>query len=398
MKIRFKALALAGAMLLGGVTALRAETVRFWYHVDNPANPMTGLVQKFQQSNPGITVEAENIPWNSYYDNLYTALVGGNAPDAAMVKLFAQPRLVEMGALEPLDGFLAKWPGRGEILDNLWKLNAGPDGKQFYLPIQYVVLYLYYRADLFAAAGLQPPATCDEFRAAAKALTRAPDTYGFGLRGGRGGWDQWGSFVFSRGAKLEKGGLTTPQAIAANQWLLDMFQKDRSIPPSAPNDGFQEITAAFKAGRTAMTIHHIGSATDLVAALGDKVSAVPVPKCDGQAWTSFGDESLAIFSSARNKEATWKWLAFLAEPANNVDFVKATAQLPVTKTGSGSWTGHPRRFVDATLNSLPFAAVLPPTSATADFVNTEWQTAMQQALTGRITSEAMMKRLEEPFR
>ena len=47
----------------------------------------------------------------------------------------------------------------------------GPDGKQYYLPIQYVVLYLYYRADLFEAAGLKPPKTCEEFRAAAKALT-----------------------------------------------------------------------------------------------------------------------------------------------------------------------------------------------------------------------------------
>ena len=80
-----------------------------------------------------------------------------------------------------------------------------------------------------------------------------------------------------------------------------------------------------------------------------------------------------------------------------MEFVKATNQMPVTRSGSDNWTGHEKRFVDATLQSLPFAHVLPQTSATADFVNTDWQTAMQQALTGQITSEAMMERLQGLF-
>jgi len=181
-----------------------AETGRFWDHFGDPENPMGDLV----------------------------------APDAAMVKLFAQPRLLEMGALEPLGAKIDGWAGKADLLDNLLELNKGPDGQQYYLPIQYVVLYLYYRADLFEAAGLTPPKTCDEFRDAAIKLTKAPTTYGFGLRGGKGGWDQWGAFVLSQGAKLEPGGLTTPQAIAANQWLIDLFQKDKVIPASAPNDGF----------------------------------------------------------------------------------------------------------------------------------------------------------------
>lgn len=385
-----------GAVLATVLPANAAETVRFWYHFDNPENPMSELIAKFEAANPDITIEAENIPWNSYYDNLYTALIGGNAPDSAMVKLFAQPRLLEMGMLEPIGAQIDAWPGKADLLDGLLDLNKGPDGEAYYLPIQYVTLYLYYRADLLEAAGIQPPKTCDEFRVAAKALSSG-DTYGFGFRGGKGGWDQWGTFVMSRGARLEPGGLDTPEAIAANQWLVDMFREDKSIPPSAPNDGFQEIIGAFKAGRTAMTIHHIGSSNDLVAALGDKVSAVPVPACDGTAWTSYGDESLAIFANSSVKDAAWKWISFLAEGQNNVDFVKATNQMTVTRSGSENWTNHEKRFVDATVQSLPFAHVLPQTSATADFVNTEWQTAMQQALTGQITSEQMMQRLQGLF-
>lgn len=393
-----KAMALGAALAASAaLSQAKAETVRFWYHFDNPANPMADLVKKFEAANPGITIQAENVPWNSYYDNLYTSLVGGNAPDAAMVKLFAQPRLVEMGALEPIGDKIDAWKGKADLLDNVLELNKGPDGTQYYLPIQYVVLYLYYRSDLFQAAGLQPPKTCEDFRNAAIKLTKAPDTYGFGLRGGKGGWDQWGAFVFSQGAELKPGGLIKPEAIAANQWVIDLFQKDKVIPPSAPNDGFQEIIAAFKSGKTAMTIHHIGSSKDLVAALGDKVSAVPVPKCGNGQWTSYGDESLAIFSSSSVKDAAWKWISFLAEGENNVAFNSATGQMTVTKSGSANWKLHERRFVDATVQSLPFAKVLPQTSNVSEFVNSAWQTNMQQALTGQVTSQQMMEQLQALF-
>lgn len=395
--------ALAALVALAAGTAQAESTVRFWYHFDNPDNPVADLVAKFEAANPGIKVEAENIPWNSYYDNLYTAIAGGNAPDAAMVKLFAQPRLVEMGALEPLDDRIPGWDGKADLQDDLLKINSGPDGHQYYLPVQYVVSYLYYRADLFAEAGLQPPKTCDDFAKAAKALTRdtngdgQPDLWGFGFRGGKGGYDHWGPFVLSAGAKFEKGGLTSQPVIAANTWLVDLYRNQKLFPPSAPNDGFQEIIAAFQQGRTAMTIHHIGSSAGMVKALGDKVSAVPVPECNGGRWTSYGDESLAVLSSAEDKDAAWKWIAFLASGDANVEFNKATGQLPVTKSGAAGWTLHEKRFVDATVQSLPFAHSLPAVSQTADFVNTVWPAAMQRALTGEITPEQMMQEIEQLY-
>lgn len=394
----FKSIMLSAAFTTAlTISAQSAETVRFWYHFDNPENPMSELVSKFEKANPDIKIEAENIPWNSYYDNLYTSIIGGSAPDAAMVKLFAQPRLTEMEALEPLGERIDGWAGKNDLLDNLLELNKAADGNQYYLPIQYVVLYLYYRADLFKEAGLEPPKTCDDFRNAAIKLTDAPNRYGFGLRGGKGGWDQWGAFVLSQGGEVKPGGLTTPSAVAANQWVINLFQKDKVIPPSAPNDGFQEIISAFKTGKTAMTIHHVGSSKDLVSALGDKVSAVPVPECGGNRWTSYGDESLAIFSSSEVKDAAWKWISFLAEGENNVSFNSATGQMTVTKSGSKDWKLHDRRFVDATVESLPFAHVLPQNEGTSEFVNTAWQIAMQRALAGQITSEQMMQELEKLF-
>ena len=396
MKSILLTMTLAAGTMLGTIVASKAETVRFWYHFDNADNPMSLLVDAFEAENPGITIEAENIPWNSYYDSLYTAVAAGSGPDAAMVKMFAQPRLIEMGALEPIGDRIAKWDGASDIQDNLFDLTKGSDGNTYYMPVQYVALYLYYRADLFAAAGLEPPKTCADFRAAAMKLSDGK-TYGFSFRGGKGGHDHWASLVLSTGANFDPGGMTSDSAVAATQFVVDLFQKDKAFPPSAPNDGFKEITGTFKSGGSAMTIHHIGSSKGMVEALGDKVSATVVPECGGGRWTAFGDESTAVFSAASDKDAAWKWVSFLSSAGHNADFNAATGQLPVTKSDAATWSLHEKRFVEATIASLPFAGMLPNVSQTSDFVNTVWPVNMQRALTGEITASEMNAAIDELY-
>lgn len=395
---------LLAATLLGMTgAASAADKVTFWYHFDNPDNTkyMTELVTEFEKANPDIKIDAQNIPWNSYYDKLFTSIAGGNAPDVAMVKLSSQPQLVEMDALEPIDARLAKWDGKSDLANNLLKINSFSDGKQYYLPLQYVVIYMYYRTDLFQKAGLQPPKTCQDFLDIAKKLTvpaaqnNGVDQYGFGMRGGKGGYDNWGPFVLSQ-ASFEAGGLNNPKAIAANQWYVDLFAKEKVAPPSAPNDGFNEIISTFKSGRSAMIFHHIGSAATMVEALGNKVSAAPVPSCNGGRWTSFGDESNALFKASKVKDSAWKWMTFLSHGEQNLKFVKATGQMTVSKSAAVK-ADQPERFVQATMDSLEFAKPLPAVPETADFVNTAWPTNMQLALTGKVTPAKMMEELEKLF-
>lgn len=395
----FAASLLASSALTAG-SALAADKVTFWYHFDNPDNVkyMTELVSEFEKANPDIKIDAQNIPWNSYYDKLFTSIAGGNAPDAAMVKLANQPQLVEMDALEAIDARLAKWDGKADLANNLLKINGFSDGKQYYLPLQYVAIYLYYRTDLFEKAGLKPPATCQDFLAAAKKLTvpaaqnNGVDQYGFGMRGGKGGYDNWGPFVLSQ-AEFKSGGLTDAKAVAANQWYVDLFTKEKVAPPSAPNDGFNEIISTFKSGRTAMIFHHVGSSATMVDTLGDKVSAVPVPSCNGGRWTSFGDESTALFKASKVKDAAWKWMTFISYGEQNLKFVKATGQMTVSKSAAPK-SDLAQRFVKATMDSLEAAKPLPAVPETADFVNTVWPTNMQLALTGKITPAKMMQEIE----
>ncbi|MHB2170127.1 ABC transporter substrate-binding protein [Alsobacter sp. R-9] len=397
-------LQLAGASALAPALARPAlaqqATVRWWYHYDNPQNTPAELIAKFEKENPGIKIQAEAIPWgggNDYATRMFAAVVAGNAPDCAQVKLNNMARLLEMDALAPLDDYLKGWAGRADIADSVWTLNRSANGKQYYLPLHYVVLYLYYRPDLFQAAGLQPPKTFDEFLAAAKALTKG-DVYGFGMRGGGGGQDNWGAFVLGGGASFAKGGMVSEKALAANRWYVALAREHKVVPPSAPADGFRQIVDGFKAGRSGMIIHHIGSSNEMVQALGDKVSAVPVPTSPGnKGWTQFGDESNAIFAQSKNKDAAFKWISFLSTGENNAAQAKLSGQLPICTSAAATWNGHQKRFVDASVASLPIAGVLPDSPKTADFAGTVWPQNMQRALLGQISPDDMMQAIEKLY-
>ena len=380
--------------------AQRAVTIRWWYHFDNPTAAPDALVQRFEQANPGLRVQAERIPWGggSDYDNrLYASIVANNAPDTAMVKFNNLARLLEMEALAPLDRFLAGWQGRADIPDPMWALHRSPGGAHHYLPVQYVVLYLYCRQDWFQQAGLPLPTDFPSFLAAAKALTGG-DRWGFGMRGGAGGHDHWATFVLGGGASFARGGMVTEQALAANRWFIGLAREHRVFPPSAAADGFRQVVDNMKSGRTAMTIHHVGSANEMVQALGDNITAVPVPRGPGGGgWTAFGDGSNALFAQGRNAEAAWRWISFLSSGEANVEFNKLTGQLPVTTSGGRAWDAQPRRFIEASMASLPLAATLPASPRTADFTRTVWPQNTQRALLGQVQPDEMMRIFERHF-
>jgi len=380
--------------------AQKGVTIRWWYHLDDPKATPNEFIAAFEKENPGIHIEAENIPWGGGgdYDNrLYTSIIAGNGPDTSMVKFNNLARLLEMEALSPLDKWIDAWPGKSDITADLWRLHTAPDGKRYYMPLQYVVLYLYVRLDLLAKHNLTPPTTFDEFLTCAKALTGG-EQWGFGMRGGSGGHDSWMPFAFGTGARPVKGGFVSPAALAQNRYFIDLMRTHKVCPPSAPTDGFLQIVNNMKAGRTAMAVHHISTANDMANTFGDAITAVVVPRGpDRSGFATFGDGANAVYAASKNQEAAWRWISWLSTGPNNVLYNKAAGQMTVTTSGAANWTLHPKRFVDATVNSLPIAGVLPNLPQTADFTRVVWPQNTQKALLGEITPDAMMQIFEKLF-
>ena len=373
----------------------------FWYWADNTeySELMREIVDNFNETNgKGITVVAEEQPWDggAYSNNLLTACIGGGGPDIATFKLTATPSFVENGLLADLTDMIDAWDNKDDIDQNMYDVmkEAGGSDSIYVMPWNVQILYVYYRPSYFEAAGIDVPTTYEEFLNAIEACTREIDgkqVYGFGMRGSTGGQEPWGSFIYGRGGSFED--LTSPESIQGMQDFIDIYQNGY-VPPTATNDGFNEIIANFQSGQTAMTIHHTGSSADMEELFGDDVSAFPFPAGEGQ-WTSMGDTETVMMESCENKEAAFEFMTYMATGEGQKMWCEGTGNVPVSKTVQEGDYFQNNRFMQASIAGQSYAGIIPIETKTSEWISTTWPNTIAQALNGDIDAATCMQILKE---
>jgi multiple sugar transport system substrate-binding protein len=139
----------------------------------NETPMMNELRDRFQVVHPNITVEFQGVPAEEMDARLTTQVAGGNPPDSVYLDMSSVVDYASRNALVDLDPYIAKSIAVkrddyiGAFLDSvLW------EDKMFGLPYDGETTGLFYRKDLFEAAGItEPPKTWEELEAAAQALT-----------------------------------------------------------------------------------------------------------------------------------------------------------------------------------------------------------------------------------
>lgn len=379
-------------------------TINFRYWADNTDYSilMQNIIKKFnEENNKGITVVGEETPWDggAYSETLFNAAMGGGGPDCATWKLTSTPLFMNNNLLADLTPYLDEWDGYSDIDDNMYNVMKEASGTDdvYVMPWNVQVLYVYYRPSIFEAAGVEVPTTYEEFLEAIKKCTMdtdgdgKTDVYGFGMRGGKGGQEPWGSFIYGEGGSFED--LTSAQSVQGMQDFIDLYNNGY-VPPTAISDGYDEIIANFQSGLTAMTIHHTGSSANMVEALGDDVSAFPFPDGKGQ-WTSMGDTETVIFESCENKEAAFEWLAYLATGEGQKMWCEGTGNVPVSKTVQAGDYFQNDPFMKASIAGQPYAGILPILDTTTEWVSSIWPNIVGLALTNNLTAKECMQKLQE---
>lgn len=383
--------------------------LKHWVWLDNPNDPtFSQLVKEFNDTHPNIHVDVEVIGWNDFHTKLLSSVTGGSGPDTSSFKLTWQPEFIGQDALLPLDDYLNEWAGKADVVDNLWDIMQYSDGKHYVMPWELQVLYMYYRPSLFKAAGIDKvPETWDEFLKAAQKLTKDTngdgkiDQYGFAMRGARGGHEPWASFVLASvpgNTFFDASGnctLTTPEAVKANQFFIDLYRKYKVVPPTAPADGFNEIIANFKSGKAAMVVHHIKSSNGMIEQFGEDVDAFPVPAGPNGRWTSLGDTENVIYKSTKHPKEAFTFISWLSEKEQLLRWDKATGNVPVLKSLQEVDYFKNNKFMQASFESMSFAHIYPINENMGEWIESLWPAVTQQALEGKITSEEMMKKLAE---
>ncbi len=293
--------------------------ITYWLWQDDPTEKVwQDLVREFNESQPDVTVTLETIPLDQYQNQLVTAIMNGSGPDAARCKDWWVGQFAPEGAIADLSSKIDSWDAAGDVIESLWDTGRLPGAEEVYmLPHQYTTLYLYYRKDYFAKAGLEPPHTQADFLSAAQALT-GDKRYAMDVRGGAGGQDQWLAWMYAGGAEVvDDGGevvLDNDVAVSVNQVYLDIVTKLDAAPPGSITADFAAVKTNFADGLTAMMIHHPGSLKELQEHFGDKLGVIPIPAGDSQPGTALGSMSgNVIIEGSKNADAAWTWISWLSE-------------------------------------------------------------------------------------
>ena len=178
----------------------------------------------------------------------------------------------------------------------------------------------FYRKDLFAQKGLQPPRTLAELEEFAQHFHNPPTLYGFVARGLKNAnAPPWDWVLFSMGGnfmtKDGKASINTPEAVKAMDWYAGMLR--RFAPPGVVNFNWYECSAAFMQGQVAMYFDGVNFAGQFEdkekSKIPGKVGYAVLPAGPGGHFPPMFTSAVAVSPQSKNQGAAY----FLAQWATN---------------------------------------------------------------------------------
>jgi multiple sugar transport system substrate-binding protein len=333
------------ALLLCAACGTREDartTVEFWA-LGREGEVVRELVPDFERRHPDLRVHVQQIPWSAAHEKLLTAFAGGALPDAIQLGNTWVAELVALGAIERLDDRIAD---SSVVRPDDWFAGVlettRVDGSTWALPWYADTRLLFYRKDLFAAAGWsQPPQTWDEWRAALADLRRTLPPGSHPILLPITEWEMPVILALQHGATLLRDGdrygdFRSPAFRAGFDFYLDFFRADL-----APRRGAAEIGNLyqdFAAGSFASFASGPWSLGELARRLPpefrDRWATAPLPAPEGprSGVSLAGGAGLALVRGSPRADAAWRWLEFLAEPAQQVAFHRLSGDLPARRS------------------------------------------------------------------
>ena len=278
-----------------------------------------GLIEEFMRRNPFVTVEPVAAPSNEVLSRVQADMVAGMQPDLAQLVfrdlIYAAK---ELGA-EPLEDLAGEELAAHSVgmVPNGLALGA-VEGKTYGLAYVFSTPVMFYNADLFRAAGLdpdQPPLTWEEVKDAGLAIAKATGKHGFfpGAYGPIDGTFVYQAIVMSNGGKVRDGNTLTfadPEAAEAVAMLRDMVDSGAHarIDVGAHLDTFQS-------GNLGMFLWTSAVQNRLIkAAEGNfELRVAPMPAF-GEKPTAPTNSGSALFLFSKEPEkqrAAWELMKFL---------------------------------------------------------------------------------------
>jgi len=316
------------------------------------------VVKQFEKEHPGYTVKVETFPFAQYRDKMLVAMKGGTGPDVMTLDEVWTPEFAAAGLIQPLDDQIGKSSvvKEGDFYKGAWESNKY-QGKSWGVPLNFDVWEeMYYNADLFKAAGLdpdKPPTTWSEWNDAAKKLNNPPNSFGMGLIGCKDESSSvlTDSLIFSNDGQIlddkGKAAFDSPENVAA-------FEQYQGLLANSPNGSAgaceQDVVNQFTAGKAAMILDGSWQQDTMkTAAKFDWRIALP-PAPDGKKFVgALGGWNLAVNAKSKNSDLAFQLIEDLSKPENQAS---VNSLIPSLQSAGEKFVNDNRKQPQVILDAL----------------------------------------------
>ena len=297
------------------------------------------MVADFERDHAGTRVRVQQIPWSAAHEKLLTAYVGDALPDLFQVGNSWIPELAALGAIEPLDDWIARSASItvGDDFPGILDTNV-IDGVTYGVPWYVDTRLLFYRRDILAGAGYaEPPRTWTAWVDAMTRITSREGPRRYGVLLPLTEWQAPVILALQLGATLLRdgdcyGAFSAPAFRDAFAFYVDLFR--RGLAPAAGEIQSANLYQDFAGGYFTFYLSGPWSIGEfdrrLPAALREAWATAPMPSPDGvkPPVSLAGGASLAIYRGSRRKRVAWQLIEYLTEPAQQLRLYRLVGDLP----------------------------------------------------------------------
>ncbi len=329
-KIGLVAAATAALLVLAGCSATPpadegGTDITLWLMGGDTPDALRDYLKTEYAAATGGTLTIEEQGWGDALSKLTTALPDAeNTPDVVEIGNTWSPTFTTVGAFSDISDMYDELGG-DSLLQSFVEVGK-VDGANYAMPYYFGSRYMFYRKDMWAAAGLDVPTTLSEFSDSAAKLTTSTQS-GFYIGGED--WRNGISWIFANGGDLAakdgdtwKSTLSDPNTIKGLEQLQALYT-DASLAPVTEADstpwvninnneatGAPEAATIIAPGWAHWSIGDLtpdpADDTKTIATWNDDTFGVFVlPGANGGAAPVFaGGSNIAISAASKNQSAS----------------------------------------------------------------------------------------------
>ncbi|MEJ2287034.1 MAG: ABC transporter substrate-binding protein [Deinococcales bacterium] len=309
------------------------------------------MLDKFNAENPGIhaTYEVGGATSDVQQQYLSTVLTSkSSAIDVMLIDVVRPAQYAASGWAQPLDSFFASPDAEKTYLASFLPGPVNADtvnGKLYAIPAFTDAQFLYYRKDLLAKYGFQPPKTWEELKNQALTIMKGennPQLQGFNYQGAaiEGTNCTFLEALWSAGGNWRdaNGNITidTPAGKQALDWYNETLSSGITIPNIAEvaTDTSRKM---FQSGDVVFMLNwgyawaHFQADAD--SAVKGKVGVAPLPAFPGHASaTCVGGWQWAMNPYSAHKQDAFKLMQYLASEESQRTLAVKASNIPARKS------------------------------------------------------------------